>query len=296
MVQWGTTDKENKCHKWLQTSSPVLFFLFSLTCHRSHWSLPPLPLSGTCAQLAYSSFSPHSKALYHSPVYLEEPISPAPFNAIFFNFVLLCLFPDPFHCRNSFSLLSLSSSTQTSAYLETAYLTPKPAKALETAASLWGGLKRDVAGERCLPSGVHSSPFQTNPFAALAVASRGVISHLIAPNGFLFLGFIQLLFKLNKISHNKIFQEEILQLNQELWKSFPLLTFNLHLCDLFDAVQLLLEKTGNFSLAYFRPLSYPSSLIFYQSWKVLICVFYIVSFGNSTGHCSQRVQICPYFE
>lgn len=169
-------------------SCPFSLFLF---CHFFLTSFtylphPPLPLSSTSVSnqliLHFSRLSKACTAL-HSLIQLKKSVSPDSFNAIFFNLILLCFFLDPFHCRNSFSLLSLSFSTKTTFSLSISghsLFQPEASQSSGNCCLPLKGVKRDVS--ICTTQLL----FQTNSSAALIAASRGIISHLTAVNGFLF--------------------------------------------------------------------------------------------------------------
>lgn len=140
-------------HKHLQTKSCFILPLFP---HLPQVPLispstPPSPVP-MCNKPTLHFF-PHSKAHYLSPQFCSagEAISPSPFNAIFFNFIFLCFLPDPFTCRNPFSLLSLSSSTQTTRSLSGDCLPhPEASQSSGNSCLPLRGTKTNVAGERSL--------------------------------------------------------------------------------------------------------------------------------------------------
>lgn len=147
------------------------------------------PLQHPCA-LVCSSFSRHCKALYHSPVQLEKPLSPASFNAVFFNFIL-CFSPDPFIAETPFLFCPFPPPHKPLSV----YLTLKPAKAPETAACLWKGMKRDVEGVRCLHLD-HTAPLSNQLLHTSGCCIQRCFLTFNSPKWVSFLG-IRLLSKLN---------------------------------------------------------------------------------------------------
>lgn len=151
---------------------------------------------------AYSSFFPHSKAHYLSPEFCAagEAMSPAPFNAIFFNFIFLCLLPDPFYCRNPFSLLSLLNSNHLQLIwrlLTSPSGQPKLWKWLPASE----GKENQCSRREIPPSGAHSCPLQTS-------SSGGCIQRCYlafnSPERFFSSWYLSNCFSSsNKISHTK---------------------------------------------------------------------------------------------
>lgn len=162
-----------------------------------------------------------------------------------FSLILLCFFLDPFHCKNSFSSVPFLLHTNHFQFIW------RPFTSTWNQPKLWKQLPTSEGNLLERDSSICSTQllFQTNSFAALVAASRGIISHLILLNGFIFLVFVQLIFKF-KISHTKIFQKKNSATKPGVTNVIPLLSFNLHLHDILDDVQLLSKDTGNYYLTW----------------------------------------------